>query len=778
MPLISSSIPNLINGVSQQPYALRLPSQAEEQINGLSTTANGLIKRPSTNHVKTLIGFPTGDHYIHSINRDQTEQYKVVLSNGDLKVFDIAGNAKVVNFPEGKAYLNNVLPSRGMTAVTLADYTFILNKEVKVLKSPTLSPTRPFESLVNVKIGNYSKDYQIIIDGAVVATYTTPNGTLPEHVAMLSTDFIANTLRNQLVNVANLTTTITGSLIYITRLTDYSISGRDGFNGTAMDVVKNRTQRFSTLPARMPLDGFISEVVGDPASGSDNYWVRYQKSTNDNGVWKETIAPGISVGLTKSTMPHIMVREADGTFTFRSGDWLNRLAGDITSAPDPSFVDSMISSIFFYRNRLGFLSRDNLVLTEAGEFFNVYPKTVTTVLDSDAIDTTITHPKLPNLLHAVPFNKTLVLFSKLTQFSLESGELLTQKTLSTPLVTEYECSELCTPVTAGNNIYFPTKVGNHAAIREYYADGSTGQYTSQTITEHVPRLLPKDITKATVCHNNDLVLFLSPTTPNILYAYKYYWNGQEKLQSSWSRWEIQAGSEILDVDYIDSKVYLIVRRGTEISLEYIKVSLEAPVAPEPFSICLDRKVLVLKGTHTFLNGYTTVAPGYSLTSGTYWAVVTTGQARKAGTVVPVDATGKILGDFRDCDIYVGQAYTFLYTFSTILARLGGGQEGARADTIATLQLRYMHLNFADAGYFKVSVVGTGRDPYTYLFKGRVLGLDSARIGDVGIDSGSFKFAVLGKNTEQSITISSDSPLPCSFLSADWEGFYAKRSQGM
>ena len=48
MALISQSIPNLINGVSQQPPSLRLNTQAELQENGLSSVVTGLSKRPCT----------------------------------------------------------------------------------------------------------------------------------------------------------------------------------------------------------------------------------------------------------------------------------------------------------------------------------------------------------------------------------------------------------------------------------------------------------------------------------------------------------------------------------------------------------------------------------------------------------------------------------------------------------------------------------------------------------------------------------------------------------
>ena len=44
MGLINHSIPNLINGVSQQPETLRLGSQGEVQENGLSSVVEGLRK--------------------------------------------------------------------------------------------------------------------------------------------------------------------------------------------------------------------------------------------------------------------------------------------------------------------------------------------------------------------------------------------------------------------------------------------------------------------------------------------------------------------------------------------------------------------------------------------------------------------------------------------------------------------------------------------------------------------------------------------------------------
>ena len=63
MPLITEQISNLINGVSQQPPALRLASQSTTQENGLVTIAEGLKKRPPLEYIAKLS------------NKTDTEEY-------------------------------------------------------------------------------------------------------------------------------------------------------------------------------------------------------------------------------------------------------------------------------------------------------------------------------------------------------------------------------------------------------------------------------------------------------------------------------------------------------------------------------------------------------------------------------------------------------------------------------------------------------------------------------------------------------------------------------
>ena len=110
MPLISGTIPSLINGVSQQPATLRLPTQGETQVNGLSHIARGLEKRPCTEHITEVAGVTSDnsdDVFIHTIRRSEDEAYAMIVKGGstngvngatstvptEMKLIDLTGYA-------------------------------------------------------------------------------------------------------------------------------------------------------------------------------------------------------------------------------------------------------------------------------------------------------------------------------------------------------------------------------------------------------------------------------------------------------------------------------------------------------------------------------------------------------------------------------------------------------------------------------------------------------------------------------------------------------------
>ena len=89
--LVSSSIPNLISGVSQQPWNVRLPTQGEEQVNCFSSVTDFLKRRPAMNAVARLMDAEEADAlgasiFLHPINRDEREKYIVLVHKGGIRV--------------------------------------------------------------------------------------------------------------------------------------------------------------------------------------------------------------------------------------------------------------------------------------------------------------------------------------------------------------------------------------------------------------------------------------------------------------------------------------------------------------------------------------------------------------------------------------------------------------------------------------------------------------------------------------------------------------------
>ena len=881
--LLSSTIPNFVNGVSQQPYTLRLNSQGELQENGLSTVAQGLKKRPPTKHIKKIISSALGDAFLHTINRDTTEQYVVVITNGDLKVFDRKdGTEKTVNFPEGKSYLTATAPSESFSATTVADYTFIVNKTVKVKQNTLKTPTRPYEALINVKAGNYGKTYRIYLDGVSVASYTTPDGGSPSHSASISTDHIASqleasfakayvgqtptniswtsytkkewvqsssttssfwggtSLTSSLVTrtyytavefdlpagstVANSTVyldkkavpitlvsgtrfkaqfsatlsqpTITsfnsdtrlnfvrsGSSIHIYSHVDFTVKVEDGFNNNAMIAVKGEAQYFNDLPSQNGFDGFVVKVAGDPDRRTDDYYAKWDGSNGD-GVWKETVATDIPVGVYDDTMPWVLVRTSDGSFNFYSPEWKQRTVGDTKSSADPSFVGKAISDVFFYRNRLGFLCDESISFSEDGEFFNFYPTTVTALLDSDRIDVTTAHTKVANLKHAVGFNKQLLIFSEQTQFLVEDNDTLTPKNISVKVTTEFPCNIVAKPVGVGKNVYFVADKDEFSQFREYFPDSNNFNYDSLDITGHIPKYIPSGIFKLAGAPNEDTLIGLSRNEPNAIFVYRFFWSGTEKLQSSWSKFTLGTEATILNADFIQSELLLVVKRADGVYLESMNFALGAIDGDEPFYVHLDRKVALGTAALTYSNGYTYVNQttlGYAPQYGSYKAVIRAGTGFKPGTAVDVlwDGTNaKILGNYVGAQVTIGQVYAFKYRLSPITLRQAGATGGQKSDTEGRLQIRKVSFNYADTGFFEIKVTPEGRDTNTYTYSGKKVGQDSGTIGTYTVSTGRFQVPVITRNTSVNITLENFSPLPCSFLSADWEGMYVKRSRAV
>ena len=147
MPLITTSVPNLVQGVSQQPDNLRYPGQAEEQINAFSSVVDGLNKRPHTEYVANLGTSLQNDALVHFVDRDPLNKHAMVFNHDggttDVSIYDVANGSEITSTvtTEAQAYLDGITePLNELKALTVADYTFVADTNKEVAMTSAVSP--------------------------------------------------------------------------------------------------------------------------------------------------------------------------------------------------------------------------------------------------------------------------------------------------------------------------------------------------------------------------------------------------------------------------------------------------------------------------------------------------------------------------------------------------------------------------------------------------------------------------------------------------------------
>jgi hypothetical protein len=800
MSLISASIPNMINGVSQQPPSLRLKTQASLQENGLASVVDGLSKRPGTefiNHVLSNVQ-NIDDAFIHTVRRDDNEYYTLIVTDSAMYVIDRDGIQRTLT--NNTSYLSGLTnPKKELAATTIADYTFLVNKTKTVAEGTATSPARAKEALVYVKQADYTCKYELKLTKAgtvytrsieTKSSTQDANSDVQKAEASVQSDRIAKNLifSNAVestyygtgansVNIPGTSFTQYGNVIHIvsTDGQDFDITTTDSRGDTQLFSFKGTTGDFKKLPPTGP-NGFVIGVVGDNNKGQDDYYVKLQTTSTGQQVWKETVAPNVKLNFNASTMPHQLVSEANGTFTFEPVPWKDRKVGDDTTNPMPSFVGYKISDIFFHRNRLGFLADENVIFAEAGEFdeFNFFKKTVLSVVDSDPIDVAVANNQISLLKFAVPFNESLLLFSDLTQFRLKAQDLLTPETISIDVTTQFEASLETAPVGAGRYVFFATNRGKWSGIREYFVDVSADVDDAADITAHVPNYLPGVVDRLQASSNEDMLLAHCAEDPNAIYVYRYYWQGTEKLQSSWSRWAFKG--KVLNFSFNKSDIDILINYTDDevgynaLSLERINLSEDEAVSltTQSHAVHLDKRWIV----QGWSSGQTAPKNAAEAFPGdTYGGNDEPLYVAYDGKELTYDEYIAYLDGYPDRTVFIGYPFTFKYELSEQVVSNNN-------EPIATgrLQLRNMTLLYSNTGEFETHVTPTGRATSIKKFKGRILGAASLLVSRVSLETGKFKFPILSKSDEVKIELISESFLPLSFQSAEWEGYFTVRSR--
>jgi hypothetical protein len=273
------------------------------------------------------------------------------------------------------------------------------------------------------------------------------------------------------------------------------------------------------------------------------------------GKWEECMRPNkfkdsgdtINDGWDKSTLPHALVNNRDGTFTFQPFDetdtapnfWAKRDTGDDETNPYPSILDQKIQQLFFHRNRLGFISDENVIMSRPSDYFNLWNVSSITYTEDNPIDITVNDTKPAFIRHTIPYQAGVLMFSDNGQFLLYSeAEIFSAKTIRLKKLSSYESSADVAPIDLGTSTMFTSSVSSYTRAFEARVTGTDSPPSVHEHTNFVPEYIPKDITLLKNSPVLGIATFGKKNSSEI-YHFKHAEEGNQRVQTAFYSWTLQ-----------------------------------------------------------------------------------------------------------------------------------------------------------------------------------------------------------------------------------------------
>ena len=760
MAAVTQKISNYLSGVSKQADSKKLPGQVRECLNGFPDVTLGLTKRPGFKFISKLKN-GSGTDYSGTqldgakwfyINRSATKYIgcvtpKVGSTNGTIHVWNADTGAvctvtdKTTNAAIGAhGYLTGVKSNYDVLTVDAA--TFITNNQVTVTTqaAPTfvansrgtilISTLPDGESSIQgksfeIKIGNSGSDTHISSSPRVITHTSGASDTYETILTALETKVNAE-------NISGLTVTKYANQLQL----DYVISStRTPFTLEAKGGADNNRlvvyQDYALDAASLPPNSFHNHIVAitkNTKHSADDYYAQFvaDNSAAGSGYWKEGRAPDVSPGLTKSSKPHRLVNTGATTFDFEEVPWEDRLVGSDVTNQHPSFVGKTIKKLFFHDGRLGFLSEDNIILSQATKPFDVYRISARTIGSGDRIDLNCASLRPCKLFSVKPFRQGLVLFAKNQQFLMygeENGQLSPNASKIAP-ISNMEMSDDVEPIDIGTHMNFISKTPNFVRVFAMTTKGLGESPDILDIGRVVNEWITIDVDTFVASVQNEFIA-MSAQDSNEIYFYKTYSDGKELLMESWFKWSLPGTVQGLALDQDD--MYCVTKQGNQYTISKSNLTQSPEVAiitnaqGQKINPCMDlyaqASSVAYDSTNLFSKcylpyAYLTDQKNVLIVAGTTAAGTYNNSGFTITPEVGTDGTGTYFKVPKQdlttnaSNVYVGYAYDFDVTLPQVHYQLD--QEGKSVDYTASLTVARCKFDVGLSGVMGFKLRATGR----------------------------------------------------------------------
>lgn len=807
---VDSSIKSLLQGVSQQPPRDRLPGQCTDQLNMSSDPVSGLTRRPPSDLVNTM-GTATGNlAWFDFETKDGIRYIAKISTAGAITIRDLNGVSKTVTMGTGVAtYLTG---ASELAFNMLENQMTIVNKNKIVLMD---AATRAYANsgasskpmgIIQILGGAYGRSYRVSLDGTVVATYNTPQGSSPENAQEVKTSMIALVLeRMMLFNTplandpnsvtwpsagegiittgtaafagANWTVQRYNDIIMVTNNagTPFKLTIDDDQGNINAKAMNEQVPDISDLPRYAPYN-YVARVAKE-TDPEEDLWVKFVMedatfNTPPNqglglgqaGYWIECVAPGIKYKFDITTMPIVVDYDtATTSFNARRGAWKDRQIGTLVTNPDPSFIGNTINDVTSFQNRLVFLAGSYVIMSRTNRHNDFWIGSASAIVDSDPIDISSTSVEAALMMSAIPHNRDLVVFSKAGQFVVFGRTSLTPANATLVLTTSFEAELAAKPVGSGRNIFFATNFGRFTGVREFYTEGGTDINDTRPITQHVKEFIVGKVRRLVSSSNYDMLAVQTQTDKTLLYVYQFIWSDTEKVQSAWSRWQFTK-----EVDYVffdQATMYVIVKDGANFYM--YRLSLDVTDAPDAnFPIYLDSQFDVV-GVNTQFT-----LPFADLADEALICVQGAGCPNPGMRVPILSVVGNLVTlkyNMNGGNIVGGIPYRSQYIPTMPLFK---DQDGVVVAT-ATLVVKHFIVSIQQTGNLNAYKRSKYGNSETVTFEGRIVGDVDNLVGVTALSDDRFLIPFREDTRRADIVIYTEDYLPMTMLDIEWVGQYNK-----
>jgi hypothetical protein len=351
--------------------------------------------------------------------------------------------------------------------------------------------------------------------------------------------------------------------------TAHGLSTQHAVNVDSLSATLSPTTIFSPglLPSGTTAGSLVGKTIKNASDGSSG-------TITANTLATITVAALVGGVSNKFNKGDLCTVEGTGKyFVFTQNVWENRAAGDLVQCPFPSFLNHTIDEVFFLKNRLGFTSGENVVMSAAGDLFRLSRYSAAQLLDDDCIDVKTAMKDVTSFHSAIPWLEGLHLQAENGEYMLTGEPALTPRTVRIDPTGSYATSGRMRPVPFGTTLLLSTHDTGYTRLLEFASAFTEDGWRSDAsdLCRETPRFLDGNPVMVVADAGLGFVAVHTDNSASTLHVFSGFTEGGKRSVAAWSKWTL-AGASIIGMDMVDGKLGLLLTRSGAVYWETVDIA--------------------------------------------------------------------------------------------------------------------------------------------------------------------------------------------------------------